>query len=390
MIYRPSDVLNPAIVELQPSGIRKLFDIANKMEDVISLGIGEPDFITPWHIREAAILALEHGRTQYTANAGLKELKKEISLYLDRRFGMKYRPQDQLFVTVGGSEAIDLAVRSIVTPGDEVIIPQPSFVCYGPIVKMAGGVPVFLDTYEKDSFKLTAEELRAKITPKTKLLVMPFPNNPTGAIMTREDLEAVAEVIRGTNITVLSDEIYAELTYNEKKHVSISQIDGMYERTIIVSGYSKAFAMTGWRLGYICADPVFISQMLKLHQYAIMCAPTVSQFAAVEAMRRGDPDIENMKAEYDARRRYITDGFNKLGMNCFEPEGAFYCFPSIKKTGLKSDEFCERLLNEQHVALVPGKAFGNCGEDNVRVSYAYSLDHIKTALSRIETFLRSL
>lgn len=389
-MYNPSELLNPVITMLPPSGIRKLFDIASKMEDVVSLGIGEPDFVTPWHIRNAAILSLEHGRTQYTANAGLKELKTEISLYLDRRFGMFYDPNDQVFVTVGGSEAIDLAIRTIVCPGDEVIVPQPSFVCYGPIVAMAGGVPVYMDTYEKDNFKITAEGLKALITPKTKMLILPFPNNPTGAIMEKEELEEIAEVLRDTNITILSDEIYAELTYNDKKHISISQIEGMYDRTIVVSGFSKAFAMTGWRLGYICGNPVFIRQMLKLHQYAIMCAPTVSQYAAVEAMRRGDPDIENMKAEYDARRRYITDGFNKLGLHCFEPEGAFYCFPSIASTGLTADEFCERLLSEQHVALVPGNAFGECGRYNVRVSYAYSIDHIKTALARIETFLQSL
>ena len=390
MKYDPSEILNPTVKELPPSGIRKLFDIAQKIDDVVSLGIGEPDFVTPWHIRNAAILSLEHGRTQYTANAGLKELKNEISFYLERKFNMHYEPQSQIFVTVGGSEAIDLAVRAVITPGDEVIIPQPSFVCYGPIVKMAGGVPVYLNTCEKDEFKLTADALRKAITPRTKMLVMPFPNNPTGAIMTGDELEEIAAVLRETNITVLSDEIYAELTYTENRHVSISSLEGMYDRTILVSGFSKAYAMTGWRLGYICAHPAFIKQMLKLHQYAIMCAPTVSQYAAVEAMRRGDPDIEKMKAEYDARRRYITDAFNKLGLHCFEPKGAFYCFPSIKSTGLSSDEFCERLLNEQHVALVPGKAFGDCGDDNVRVSYAYSIDHIKKALSRIEIFLNSL
>ena len=390
MTYDPVKLLNPNVAELAPSGIRKLFDIASKMEDVVSLGIGEPDFITPWHIRNAALLALEHGRTQYTANAGLAQLKEEISLYMSRRFNMDYSPDGQIFVTVGGSEAIDLTIRTLISPGDEVIIPQPSFVCYGPLVKMAGGVPVYLDTREEDDFKLTPKLLSGAITPKTKLLIMPFPNNPTGAIMTREELAPIAHILSDTDITVLSDEIYAELTYSDIRHVSISSLPGMYDRTVVASGFSKAFAMTGWRLGFVCGHPAIISQMLKLHQYAIMCAPTVSQYAAVEALRRGDPDIEAMKAEYDSRRRLITDAFNNMGLHCFEPKGAFYCFPSIRSTGLSSDEFCERLLNEKHVALVPGAAFGRCGDGNVRVSYAYSVDHIKTALERIEEFIKEL
>jgi aminotransferase len=377
-----------AVREIRPSGIRKFFDLVGGRTDVISLTIGEPDFVTPWHIRVAGIDSLERGKTYYTSNSGMKELREAISAYLARRFQIAYAPS-QILVTVGGSEAIDLTYRALLAPGDEVIVPQPAFVCYGPLASLTGAAPVYIDTREEDDFRLTPEALRAAITPRTKLLVLPYPNNPTGAIMTREDLEAIAEVLEGTNILVLSDEIYGELTYG-RQHCSCAAVPGLAERTILASGFSKAFAMTGWRLGYVAAPAPIFPQMLKIHQYAIMCAPTVSQFAAVEAIRRGDSDIENMKAEDDARRRYITDGFNKLGMNCFEPEGAFYCFPSIKKTGLKSDEFCERLLNEQHVALVPGKAFGNCGDDNVRVSYAYSLDHIKTALSRIETFLRSL
>lgn len=359
------------------------------MEDVISLGIGEPDFDTPWHVRNTAIRSLEKGRTQYTANAGMTELKQEISAYLNRKFRLQYDPKDQIIVTVGGSEAIDLAMRTVICPGDEVLVPSPSFVCYGPIATLAGGVPVPIYTRAEDNFKLTAALLKQHITPRTKLLVLPFPNNPTGAIMDRQDLEAIAEVLRDTDITVLSDEIYAELTYCEGRHVSIAEIEGMKDRTILVSGFSKAYAMTGWRLGYVCAHRDFTKVMLKVHQYALMCAPTTSQFAAIEAMRNGDEDIEMMRREYDYRRRLIVDGFNEIGLSCFEPEGAFYCFPCIQSTGMSSEDFCRELLLKEHVALVPGDAFGASGEGFVRASYAYSLEHIKTALNRIRHFLET-
>lgn len=385
--YIPSDFINPTVAAISPSGIRKLFDISQTMEDVISLGIGEPDFDTPWHVRNMAIRSLEKGRTQYTANAGMFELKQEISAYLNRRFQLQYDPKDQVIVTVGGSEAIDLAMRTVICPGDEVLVPSPSFVCYGPIATLAGGVPVPIYTRAEDNFKLTAELLKQHITPKTKLLVLPFPNNPTGAIMDRNDLEAIAAVLRDTDITVLSDEIYAELTYCEGRHVSIAEIDGMKDRTILVSGFSKAYAMTGWRLGYVCGHKDFIKVMLKVHQYALMCAPTTSQFAAIEAMRNGDEDIALMRREYNYRRRLIVDGFNEIGLSCFEPEGAFYCFPCIQSTGMSSEEFCRELLLKEHVALVPGDAFGESGEGFVRASYAYSLEHIKTALNRIQNFL---
>ncbi len=385
--YIPSDFINPTVEAISPSGIRKLFDISQTMEDVISLGIGEPDFDTPWHVRNMAIRSLEKGRTQYTANAGMIELKQEISAYLNRRFQLQYDPKNQVIVTVGGSEAIDLAMRTVVCPGDEVLVPSPSFVCYGPIATLAGGIPVPIYTRAEDNFKLTAELLKQHITPKTKLLVLPFPNNPTGAIMDKNDLEAIAAVLRDTDITVLSDEIYAELTYCEGRHVSIAEIDGMKDRTILVSGFSKAYAMTGWRLGYVCAHADFIKVMLKVHQYALMCAPTTSQFAAIEAMRNGDEDIALMRREYNYRRRLIVDGFNEIGLSCFEPEGAFYCFPCIQSTGMSSEEFCRELLLKEHVALVPGDAFGESGEGFVRASYAYSLEHIKTALNRIQNFL---
>lgn len=385
--YIPSDFINPTVEAISPSGIRKLFDISQTMEDVISLGIGEPDFDTPWHVRNMAIRSLEKGRTQYTANAGMLELKQEISAYLNRRFQLQYDPKNQVIVTVGGSEAIDLAMRTVICPGDEVLVPSPSFVCYGPIATLAGGIPVPIYTRAEDNFKLTAELLKQHITPKTKLLVLPFPNNPTGAIMDRNDLEAIAAVLRDTDITVLSDEIYAELTYCEGRHVSIAEIDGMKDRTILVSGFSKAYAMTGWRLGYVCAHADFIKVMLKVHQYALMCAPTTSQFAAIEAMRNGDEDIALMRREYNYRRRLIVDGFNEIGLSCFEPEGAFYCFPCIQSTGMSSEEFCRELLLKEHVALVPGDAFGESGEGFVRASYAYSLEHIKTALNRIQNFL---
>ena len=387
--YIPSERINAKVAAISPSGIRKLFDISQSMEDVISLGIGEPDFDTPWHVRNTAIRSLEKGRTQYTANAGMTELKQEISAYLNRKFRLQYDPKDQIIVTVGGSEAIDLAMRTVICPGDEVLVPSPSFVCYGPIATLAGGVPVPIYTRAEDNFKLTAALLKQHITPRTKLLVLPFPNNPTGAIMDRQDLEAIAEVLRDTDITVLSDEIYAELTYCEGRHVSIAEIEGMKDRTILVSGFSKAYAMTGWRLGYVCAHRDFTKVMLKVHQYALMCAPTTSQFAAIEAMRNGDEDIEMMRREYDYRRRLIVDGFNEIGLSCFEPEGAFYCFPCIQSTGMSSEDFCRELLLKEHVALVPGDAFGASGEGFVRASYAYSLEHIKTALNRIRHFLET-
>ncbi len=383
MSFIPKDQINPEVDALPPSGIRKLFDIAQNMEDVISLGIGEPDFVTPWHVRNVGIESLEKGRTQYTSNSGLDELKLEIARYLDRRFELTYEPQSQIIVTVGGSEAIDLCVRALVSPGDEVLIPLPSFVCYGPITKLAGGVPVPMDTRWEDQFKLTPDLLRQAITPRTKLLILPYPNNPTGAILERQDLEEIAAILRNTNITILSDEIYAELHYGESRHISIAELDGMYERTVLVNGFSKSYAMTGWRLGYACGHPDIIKPMLKIHQYAIMCAPTTSQYAAVEALRNGDEDINMMRTEYNYRRRLMVHGFNKLGLDCFEPLGAFYCFPKISKTGLTSEEFCEKLLKEQRVALVPGTAFGNSGEGFVRASYAYSIEHIQKALKRI-------
>lgn len=397
MSFDPSKAINPTVANMPPSGIRKLFDIAATMKDVVSLGIGEPDFITPWHIRNAGIASLEKGRTQYTANAGLATLKNEISTYMKRRFNLSYDGPSQVLVTVGGSEAIDLCIRSLVSPGDEVIVPVPSFVCYGPIVSLAGGVPVYAELKAEDQFRLTADTLKACITEKTKMLILPFPNNPTGAVMRKEDLEEIAEVLRDTDIAVLSDEIYAELTYGEARHISIAEIDGMYDRTIIVSGFSKCYSMTGWRLGYACGHPDIIKPMLKVHQYAVMCAPTTSQYAAIEALKNGDGDIEAMKKEYNYRRRFIVNGFNELGMDCFEPLGAFYCFPSIGKVKpvleakygrkIDSDAFCALLLEHAHVALVPGTAFGECGEGFLRVSYAYSIEHIREALKRIKAFL---
>lgn len=388
MIFNPDSVINQKVAAIPPSGIRKLFDIASGMEGVISLGIGEPDFDTPWHIRNMGIRSLEQGRTQYTSNAGLSELKTEISKYLKRRFNLEYNDKNEVVVTVGGSEAIDLAMRAVVCPGDEVLIPSPSFVCYGPIATLAGGTPVPIYTREEDNFKLTPELLKQHITEKTKLLVLPFPNNPTGAVMTKYDLQRIADVLKETNIVVLSDEIYAELTYSESdRHVSVAEIPGMKERTILVSGFSKAYAMTGWRLGYVCADAAFTKIMLKVHQFAIMCAPTTSQFAAVEALRNGDEDIERMRDEYNMRRRYIVKRFNDMGLTTFEPLGAFYCFPCIKSTGMTSDEFCNELLMREKVAVVPGNAFGESGEGYIRVSYAYSIEHIKEALDRIERFI---
>lgn len=383
-----NSILSDVVQEMAPSGIRKFFDILSTMDDVISLTVGEPDFKTPWHIRVAGIESLENGRTHYTSNSGTMELREEIAAYLNRRIHVSYDPAKEVIVTVGGSEAIDLTMRALINPGDEVIIPQPAFVCYGPIASLAGGVPVYINTREKNRFKLTAEELRNAITPKTKLLVLPYPNNPTGAIMEKDELEEIAGVLRGTNIMVLSDEIYAELTYG-KDHVSIASLPGMRERTVIASGFSKAYAMTGWRLGYLAAPREVAVQMLKIHQYAIMCSPTTSQYAAVEAMRNGQNDIEEMRAEYNRRRRYIVGGLRSIGIDCFDPEGAFYVFPYIGKFGMTSDEFCEKLLKECGVAIVPGTAFGACGEGFARISYAYSVEHIAKAIDRLEKFTRN-
>ena len=381
------NLINKKVVDMKPSGIRKFFDIVAQMPDAISLGVGEPDFITPWHIREAGIYSLEKGHTYYTSNSGLEELRFEIANYLNRRFNLSYNYKNEILITVGGSEAIDLCTRAFISAGDEVLIPEPCFVCYAPCVQLAGGTPVPIVTTEKDEFKLTAQALKAAITPKTKLLILPFPNNPTGAIMEREDLEAIAEVLRGTDIIVLSDEIYAELTYGQK-HVSIAEIDGMKERTLIASGFSKAFAMTGWRLGYICGDSEVVKAMTKIHQYGIMSSPTTSQYAAIEAMKNGDDDVAYMVSEYDYRRKMLVEELNRMGMHCFEPKGAFYTFPSIQCTGMTSEQFCEELLKDQKVAVVPGNAFGECGEGFVRISYAYSIDSISNALEKIDAFIR--
>ncbi len=375
--------------EIKPSGIRRFFDIANSMEGVISLGVGEPDFKSPRRIRNEGIRTLERGYTGYTANKGLRELLVEISKYVARKYGAEYAPDSEVLVTVGGSEAIDLAVRAIISVGDEVIIPQPSYVCYEPITRLAGGVPVIIETKAENGFKLTADELRAAITDRTKLLILPYPSNPTGAVMDREDLEAIAEVLRDTNIAVISDEIYAELTFG-KAHVSVPSVPGMRERTVLVHGFSKAFAMTGWRLGYLCAPKELCSVMMKIHQYAIMCAPTTSQYAAIEALRSSDADVSQMVEEYDRRRRIIVKGFNDIGLECREPFGAFYAFPSLKSTGMTSEEFCERLLYAKKVAVVPGTAFGDSGEGFIRASYCYSLSHIKEALRRIQEFIDEL
>lgn len=386
-----SKILSNKIVDIKPSGIRKFFDMLNGRDDVISLTVGQPDFPTPWHISEQAIKSIENNKTYYTANSGLLPLREAIADYLARRFSLSYYPENEIIVTVGGSEAIDVSFRALINPGDEVILPQPAFVCYEPIVELCGGKPIIVNTKAENNFKLTPAELKAAITDKTKLLVLPFPNNPTGAILTKEDLEGIAEVLRPTNIAVLSDEIYAELTYG-KKHVSIASLDGMRERTIIASGFSKAYAMTGWRLGYLCAPKEIVTQMYKIHQYGIMCAPTASQFAGIEAMINGDDDIEYMKAQYNRRRVMLLDGFRDLGLPCFEPEGAFYAFPHItdESFGMNSEEFCERLLNEAGVAIVPGSAFGACGEGFARVSYAYSVRHLEQALERMSEFLKKI
>lgn len=389
MIFNPKKFLSRTVQNIPPSGIRKFFDIAAEMDDVISLGVGEPDFVTPWHIRNEGVYSLEKGHTHYTPNRGLSELRHEISRYMHRRFNLTYDALSQTIVTVGGSEAIDIFLRAVIEPGDEVLIPEPSFVCYKPITQLCGGVAVPVLTTAEHKFKLTADALEKAITPKTKVLVLPYPNNPTGGIMTREDLISISEIIKKHDIMVLSDEIYSELTYG-RKHTSIAEIDGMYERTMIVSGFSKAYAMTGWRLGYACGHPDIIAQMTKVHQYAIMSAPTTAQYAAIEALRNGDKDIDVMREEYNDRRKIIVSGFNSMGLDCFEPEGAFYAFPSISSTGLSSNDFCEKLLYDMKVAVIPGTAFGECGEGHIRCSYAYSLDNINEALSRIEAFLKKL
>jgi aminotransferase len=384
-----NDILSEKVQKMKPSGIRKFFDILEEMDDAISLGIGEPDFVTPWHIRDAGIYSLEKGFTKYTGNAGLSRLRMEVANYLKRRFNLQYDYKNQIIITVGGSEAIDLAIRAIVNPGDEVIVPIPSFVCYGPIIQLACGTPVFVETKAENEFRLTPDELKAAITPNTKALILPYPNNPTGGIMEGSDLEALADVLRGTDIMVITDEIYAELTYSGH-HVSMATIPDMYERTIVVNGFSKSHAMTGWRLGYVCAPAEIASQMLKIHQYAIMSAPTTSQYAAIEAMSQGDVDVAHMRRDYDYRRKYIYDGLKSIGLECFEPKGAFYIFPSIQSTGLSSEEFCEQFLVSKRVAVIPGNAFGQSGEGFVRMSYAASIDHISTALNRMEEFIKEL
>ena len=383
-------ILSRRAVAIKPSGIRRFFDIAAEMDDVISLGVGEPDFKTPWNIRRAGIESLERGHTWYTANSGLMQLREAACGYLKRRFTLEYDPKKELLITVGGSEAIDIAIRSLVEPGDEVLVVEPSFVCYTPITELTGGVPVPIATRAEDAFRLTPEQLKAAITPRTKLLILPFPNNPTGAVMRRAHLEAIAGVLRGTGIMVLSDEIYAELTYGDERHISFAEIDGMKERTILVQGFSKSYAMTGWRLGYAAGPAPVIKQMTKIHQFSIMCAPTTSQYAAVEALRNGDADIEEMRGQYDMRRRLLVDGLNRMGLDCFSPEGAFYVFPSIRSTGLSSSDFCMRLLEAERVAVVPGDAFGESGEGFVRISYSYSVNHLLEALKRIDRFLKTL
>ena len=382
-------IIAKAARDMKPSGIRKFFDIAQTLEGVISLGVGEPDFATPWKIRQAAITTLEKGKTTYTSNRGLADLCKEISLYLEETVHTSYDPDSEIIVTVGGSEGIDNAIRALVEPGDEVLIVEPCFVCYSPLVALTGGVPVVIETKAENEFKLTAEELREKITDKTKMLILPYPNNPTGAVMRKAELDKIAEVLRETNIVVVSDEIYSELTYGEE-HCSIVECEGMKERTILINGFSKGFAMTGWRLGFLAGPKEIVKHILKIHQYAIMCSPTTSQYAAVEGLRHCKSEVKKMVAEYDMRRRYVVNGLNKLGLSCFEPKGAFYVFPSITSTGLSSKDFSEKLVYSQKVAVVPGDAFGRCGEGHIRISYAYSLSHLKEALYRIEKFLNEL
>lgn len=385
-----SEFLNESIINVKPSGIRKFFSIAEEMENVISLGVGEPDFKTPWHIRDTAIEYLNQGKTRYTANAGLIELRHEIADFYKRKYNVEYDGKSEVLVTVGGSEGIDMAIRTIISPGDEVLVIEPSFVCYSPLVSMAGGKVVTVTTKAENKFKLTPEELESAITSKTKLLVFPYPNNPTGGIMRREDIEKITDIIIKNNIFVLSDEIYSELTYGNEKHCSIASIEGMKERTIVINGFSKTYSMTGWRLGYALAPAPIIEQMTKLHQFAIMSAPTNSQYAAIEALRNGDKDIEKMREDYDMRRKFTVNAFRKIGLDCFEPEGAFYVFPCIKSTGLTSDEFAEKLIMSKRVAVVPGTAFGECGEGFIRVSYCYSIENIKKAIDRIEEFINEL
>ncbi|MBQ6707214.1 MAG: aminotransferase class I/II-fold pyridoxal phosphate-dependent enzyme [Clostridia bacterium] len=381
-------LLNPTVLDLKPSGIRRFFDIAAEVEDVISLTIGEPDFSTPWHIRQAGIETLEKGKTWYSANAGMIGLRESVSRYCERHFSLRYDPINEVVITIGGSEAIDMTLRAVLRPGDEVLIPEPCFVCYAPLATLMGATPVSVETKAEDGFRLTAKGLREAITKHTRALIFPFPSNPTGAVMRREHLEEIAAVLRDTDILVISDEVYGELTYGEKPHESIAAIDGMWERTVRISGFSKAFAMTGWRIGYVCAPEPIAKQILKLHQYAIMCAPTTAQYAAIEALENGDEDVAAMRSEYDMRRRYILSRLQEIGLSCFEPEGAFYVFPSIREMGLSSEEFCTRLLKEKHVAIVPGNAFGESGEGFVRISYCYSLKHITTALDLIEEFIK--
>lgn len=382
--------LSETIVQIEPSGIRKFFDIVSEMQDAISLGVGEPDFDTPWHVREEGIYSLEKGRTFYTSNSGLKELRQEICNYLYRRCDMTYQPESEIIVTVGGSEAIDIALRAMLDPGDEVLIPQPSYVSYVPCTVLAGGKPVIIELEEKDRFKLTPEKLAEKITDKTKVLIMPFPNNPTGAVMRREELEKIAAIVTEKDLFVISDEIYSELTFGDERHVSIASLPGMKDRTVLVNGFSKSYAMTGWRLGYAAAPGIILKQMLKIHQFAIMCAPTTSQYAAVDALKNGDADVDMMRESYDQRRRFVLNAFREMGMDCFEPEGAFYAFPSIRRFGIGSDEFASRFLQEEKVAVVPGSAFGACGDGFLRVSYAYSLKSLKEALGRMARFVKKL
>lgn len=385
-----SKVLNQTVTNIKPSGIRRFFDIAATMDDVISLGVGEPDFQTPWQIRKAGIESLQNGKTKYSSNWGLIQLRNEVSRYLKRKFNISYNPENEVLITVGGSEAIDACIRAVVSKGDEVIIPQPSYVCYEPMTLLAGGVPVIIETKAENNFKVTVEELKKAITPRTKLLILPYPCNPTGAIMEKEDLKAIADLLKDTDIMVLSDEIYAELTFGGKSHVSAASLDGMWERTVTVNGFSKSFSMTGWRLGFACGPKEIIDQITKIHQYAIMCAPTTSQYAAIEALKNCDEEVARMVSEYDKRRRMMVSGFNSIGLECKEPKGAFYTFPSIKSTGMTSEEFCEKLLHSKKVAVVPGTAFGDSGEGFIRASYCYSVEHIKEAISRIGEFLDEL
>ena len=385
-----SNKLTQSIRSVKPSGIRRFFDIVNEMDNVISLSVGEPDFQTPWHVREAGIRSLEQGRTWYTPNRGFKELRAEIAKFYIRKYNIAYDPDQEVVVTVGGSEAIDIAIRCMASAGDEVLIPQPSFVCYEPLTVMAGATPVIIETSAADNFRLTARQIEEKITPRTKLLILPYPNNPTGAIMEKDDLESIAAVIKKYDLTVLSDEIYSELTYGGKKHISIASLDGMRERCVVINGFSKAYAMTGWRLGYVLAPAPLAAMMTKLHQFCIMSAPTTAQYAAIEALKNGDADIERMRDEYDMRRRFVVGSLNEMGLTCFNPEGAFYAFPCIRSTGLTSDEFCTRLLQSKKVALVPGSAFGASGEGYARLSYSYSLKHLSQALQLIEEFIGEL